>query len=361
MKKLIVRTLAITLALSLLCGSAALGESKYVSIKDIRDTIPERWTGEYTIKKGAHNQLKKGDTVSIDVPIVVPEVDTVPVVRITWNGPAKDVDQSLEVTENTRDYLAIVAGGYNGSPRVYDRMADGTVFDSSLPWDHAPDIAINRLRQFIPSLKDTQLTCYDQAAVGASETEGECWLNFYSAFHGIPYLVDDAFRLGAEGERDANQAEGESTVPLSRVFIVLKTADRFWATISIPKEVGVDVEDIPLLPFDEIQKAFEQRIADGYVYSLNEVRFGYMVFIDPEKKGEEYVLIPVWAAKGRTNGDPTIPFDLKTSDEVIDCAGYSAHDIIVINAQTGEPYDTCYNTRPNRRYVPKIITWDDMK
>ena len=29
----------------------------------------------------------------------------------------------------------------------------------------------------------------------------------------------------------------------------------------------------------------EQWVTDGYVYSLNEVSFGYMCFIDPEKKG----------------------------------------------------------------------------
>ncbi|MEF9880358.1 MAG: hypothetical protein RR975_13165 [Clostridia bacterium] len=67
----------------------ALCENDYVSIKEIRENLPERWTGEYTIQNGAHKQLKKGDTLSVDVPIVVPEVDTVPVVRITWEPPVE--------------------------------------------------------------------------------------------------------------------------------------------------------------------------------------------------------------------------------------------------------------------------------
>lgn len=240
-------------------------------------------------------------------------------------------------------------------------MEDGIVFDSSLPWDDAPNIAINTLRQYVPSLKDMQLTCYFKAAYGDSETNGEYYLHFYSTFHGIPFLVGNGFRMGTDGERGANQKEEESPIPLNIVQTYFKTTDQFWAVIYPSKEVGVDVEDVPLLSFDEILKVLEQRVADGYVHSLNEVRFGYMVFIDPEQKGEECVLIPIWAAKGRTNGDPNIPFDLKTSDEILDAAGYTNLDIIVINAQTGEPYELYYNTRPDRRYVPDIITWDDVK
>ena len=54
----------------------------------------------------------------------------------------------------------------------------------------------------------------------------------------------------------------------------------------------MDVEDLPLLPFDEILKVFERQVKAGYAYSLDEVCFGYMVFIDPDNKGEEFVLLP---------------------------------------------------------------------
>ena len=65
----------------------------------------------------------------------------------------------------------------------------------------------------------------------------------------------------------------------------IKRPGEFWTNIYTSKEVGVDIDDIPLLPFDPIMEVLEQWVTDGYVYSLNEVSFGYMCFIDPEKKG----------------------------------------------------------------------------
>ena len=121
------------------------------------------------------------------------------------------------------------------------------------------------------------------------------------------------------------------------------------------------MEDLPLLPFDEILKAFERQVKAGYAYSLDEVRFGYMVFIDPDNKGEEFVLLPVWAAKGRTRADLSLPFDLKTDQEVLDRIGYTSSTVIAVNAQTGQVYDFYNDKRPDRRYVPHIITWDEVK
>lgn len=45
--------------------------------------------------------LAESKYVSIDTPIVVPEVDIVPIVRITWNGPAESLDESLEIIRST--------------------------------------------------------------------------------------------------------------------------------------------------------------------------------------------------------------------------------------------------------------------
>lgn len=67
-------------------------------------------------------------------------------------------------------------------------------------------------------------------------------------------------------------------VPSTTIVIRIKRPDQFVANLYTAKEVGLDVEDLPLLPFDEILKAFERQVKAGYAYSLDEVRFGYMVF-----------------------------------------------------------------------------------
>ncbi len=88
-KPLRIITFWMSLLVAVSAATHALCESGYVSIKELRESLPERWVGEYVVENGAPNQLEKGDTVTVDVPIVVPEVDTVPVVRITWEPPAE--------------------------------------------------------------------------------------------------------------------------------------------------------------------------------------------------------------------------------------------------------------------------------
>ena len=209
-------------------------------------------------------------------------------------------------------------------------------------------------------MRDKEFTCYFQRSHGVSEGNGFQRLYFYTTYHGIPYLLGGEIYLHEVESEHSSHAEEKIAVPATQVAMFIKRPGQFWSDIYDSKEVGVDSEDIPLLPFDEIMKILEQRVIDGYAYSLDEVRFGYMGFIDPEKKGEEFVLLPIWAAKGRTRNDLTIPFDLKTEQVVKNYQGYSS-SAIVVNAQTGQIYDFANDVRPDRRYVPDIITWDDAK
>ncbi|MEG0494545.1 MAG: hypothetical protein RR696_15235, partial [Clostridia bacterium] len=337
----------------------ALCEIDYVSINEIQKTLPERWTGDYVLKKGAHKQLKKGDTVSVDVPIVVPEVDTVPAVRITWEPPVEGLDESLNIDRNTWS-IKKIGRDFSMAELSMPLLENNTTFDPMLPWEDAPAIAIDEFQKWMPFMRDKEFTCYFQRSHGSSEDNGFQRLYFYTTYHGIPYLLGGEIYLHEVESEYGSHAEEKIAVPATEVAMFIKQPGQFWSDIYDSKEVGVDAEDIPLLPFEEIMKVLEQRVIDGYAYSLDEVRFGYMGFIDPEKKGEEFVLLPIWTAKGRTRNDLTIPFDLKTEQVVKDYQGYSS-SAIVVNAQTGETYDFANDARPDRRYVPHVITWDEVK
>lgn len=340
----------------------ALCENDYVSIKEIREKLPERWTGEYTIQTGAHNQIKKGDTVSVDVPIVVPEVDTVPVVRITWEPPVEGLNESFVISRNQWD-SKVIGLNFPMDEMNFPALEEKITFDPELPWEDAPAIAVEELKKYFSSMKDKEFTCYFQYSYGESIDNGFQFLYFYTTYHGIPHLLGgDYFHQSVRSEYEPEPADkpGLPGVPQSKVAMLIKRPGQFWLNLDTSKEVGVDVEDIPLLPFEEILKTLEQQVEAGHAYSLNEVRFGYMCFIDPEKERDEFVLLPVWAAKGRTRGDLTLPFDLKNNQVVKDRGAYGC-DSIVVNAQTGQTYDLRGDKRPDRRYVPHIITWDEVR
>ena len=354
-KPLRIVTFCMSLLVAVSAATHALCEQTYISIQQLRETMPDRWVGEYVVEHGAPNQLEKGDTVSVDVPIVVPEVDTVPVVRITWEPPIEGLDESFYISKNEW-YSKTIGRNFPMDEMGFPVMEEKTTFDPELPWEDAPAIAIEEFRKYFPMMRDKELTCYFHYSYGESEDNGFQCLYFYTTYHGIPHLLSNrSFLHVIESEIGPN----DLIDPPSNVAMRIKRPGQFWVNIDTSKEIGVEIEDIPLLPFEEILKAFERQVEAGHAYSLNEVRFGYMTFIDPEKKGEEFVLLPVWAAKGRTRGDLTIPFDLKTEQVVKDRSAYGCNSI-VINAQTGEVYDLTGDRRENRRYVPDILTWDEV-
>ena len=354
-KPLRIVTFWMSLLVAVSAATHALCESDYVTIAELRESLPERWVGEYIVQNGAYKQLEKGDTVSVDVPIVVPEVDAVPVVRITWEPPIEGLDESFYISKNEW-YSKTIGRNFPMDEMGFPVMEEKTTFDPELPWEDAPAIAIEEFRKYFPMMRDKELTCYFHYSYGESEDNGFQCLYFYTTYHGIPHLLSNrSFLHVIESEIGPN----DLIDPPGNVAMRIKRPGQFWVNIDTSKEIGVEIEDIPLLPFEEILKAFERQVEAGHAYSLNEVRFGYMTFIDPEKKGEEFVLLPVWAAKGRTRGDLTIPFDLKNDQVVKDRSAYGCNSI-VINAQTGEVYDLTGDRRENRRYVPDILTWDEV-
>ena len=358
-KRLCILVAALLMLLPTALSAGSLAAADYVSIKELRETLPQRWTGEYVVENGAYKQLEKGDTVAVDVPIVVPEVDTVPVVRITWEPPAEGLDESLEVVRDDWNAKGINRN-FPMDELAFPVLENHMTFTPELPWEEAPAIAMAEFQNWMPFMKDKELTPYFHRSYGDSDGNGFQGIYFYTTYYGIPHFIGNyPFRQELKSEK--SEVEGRAIAPHSMVAMRIKRPGEFWTNISTSKEVGVDIDDIPLLSFDRIMEVLEQWVTDGYVYSLNEVSFGYMCFIDPEKKGEEFVLLPVWAAKGRTREDLSLPFDLKTDQEVLDRIGYTSSTVIAVNAQTGQVYDFYNDKRPDRLYVPHIITWDEVK
>ena len=233
-------------AMTALCPGS-LAAADYVSIKELRETLPQRWTGEYVVEHGAPNQLEKGDTVSVDVPIVVPEVDAVPVVRITWEPPAEGLDGSVSISLN--------GWGIKGMSRDFSTenlrfplLERKVTFDPALPWEDAPTIAIEEIQKWLPFMRDKELTCYFQQSYGESEDKGFQCLYFYTTYHGIPQLKGGSIFLhGLESEYGPHSKE-KMAVPASMVAIRIERPGSFWANIYTSQEIGVDMEDIPLLP-----------------------------------------------------------------------------------------------------------------
>lgn len=365
MRRLLHLLTAVALTLAMLCSSVvALAESKYVSIKDIRATTPTHWTDELV--------SRKGDTVTIDTEIIIPEVTEAPVVRVAWGSydlshvqPETHVDTKygLEIQspyiEVTEARIKDAAGKEHIDYR--SPIVDTSVGD--IMREEVSDWLLSRVRTEIPELNELDLRCYSN--LGYESPDHVQWaynLYYYQHFHDIPYLIGQTYWREAAGESGVH-----GSVPSTYVYAFIQTEYTGELTylfcLTPIEELSVEVADIPLLPFEQIQEIFKQRAADGFIYELSEIRFGYMCFIDPDKKGEEYLLVPVWAGRGITRSGLDVPF-FPVSERVFrDEAGFNIMGSpVVINAQTGEVYNFNWdNVAPDRRYVPDIITWDEVK
>ena len=311
----------------------ACGENDYVSMSDIQKNTPSHWINTYNTADGR--------AVSINIPILLPDVEKVPIIRVGWGGPYEISDDSALVEENEKNHL----------------IAEfKTVSQKNVTQDEAPATYIQNLKSKVPSISNIDFENY-MLVEENSEQEGHFFrMAFYSCFHGIPYLIDGNYRADVPSEHIDELPAVPSTTSVGGL-----ADDHFGITLCSPKEIEIQEDDIPLLPFENIITIFEKWISDGYVYSLDEMRFGYMAFIGPEQKGESFVLIPVWAAKGITRGTTNMPFYPDEDPDSLMFTAYKNPTVCVVNAQTGEKYDFVDNARENRRYVPHILSWSEVK
>ena len=187
-KRLCILVAALLMLLPTALSAGSLAAADYVSIKELRETLPQRWTGEYVVENGAYKQLEKGDTVAVDVPIVVPEVDAVPVVRITWEPPAEGLDESLEVVRDDWNAKGINRN-FPMDELAFPVLEDHMTFTPELPWEEAPAIAMAEFQKWMPFMKDKELTPYFQRSYGDSDGNGFQCIYFYTTYHGIPHLI----------------------------------------------------------------------------------------------------------------------------------------------------------------------------
>ena len=143
-KRLCILVAALLMLLPTALSAGSLAAADYVSIKELRETLPQRWTGQYVVENGAYKQLEKGDTVSVDVPIVVPEVDAVPVVRITWEPPIEGLDESVSISQNGCGIKGM-SRDFSTENLRFPLLESKVTFDPALPWEEAPTIFLHGL------------------------------------------------------------------------------------------------------------------------------------------------------------------------------------------------------------------------
>lgn len=326
----------------------------YLSIQALRETTPAVWQGTY--------QAEKVGTVTIDVPITLPEVDTFPIVRVTVPEKWTFAD-TLEVLENDPPHFRI--GSHYSDNLARGRMANWRESGSGIHpvWQTGEEALDAMQRLFYASSPDFAGITLEATGFCFYQYEGQndgTWLgNFYQTFHGIPYLRPLYFSSPSSGK-----FYEKWPFVSALTFTTLYREDTYLLNGGLYQEIAVEAEDVPLLSWDAIRGSIEQKIQQGYVKEITEVRLGYTAIIDANKP-REFLLVPCWFVRGDIRH--ALHFQFNRPEELegvvkeIAYMHFSNGAVFMFPAQTGEFIDYLGdNRRDEARYTLPILRWDDI-
>ena len=317
---------------------SVLAQESYVNIFDLRVSSPKRLQKECV--------TQEGDCISIDAPVIIPDVSVAPIVRVTWGGPLQVEDASLKIVVNDENVLQI---DHEFQADAKRRLTDvfKTVNDDLLHIE-AVDEWLKLVSNAVPSLATEDLECINSLSYAHGNGEGGFYMLFFAKrYHGIPYLCNVPYAV---------PLKAETQIPYELSHGCIEDREHYNISLSVPEEIGIVEEDVPLLPFSEIEKIISERIIRGYVNELDEIRFGYRIFVDPDREGE-FLLVPVWCFSGSMRASLDVPF---VEEEVV-FMPYKNLSSFAVNAQTGEVYTWVFEKSKDRLNAPDILTWEEVR
>ena len=396
-----------------LMPALAMAQGELISISELRAQVEEmgRWEEKYDTPNGE---------VSVDVPIIVPEVERCPVVTVEnqkpWNETTiREVQGKTEKRDGELFYsydldgqtveIQLLTNG-NGSAATYEAVKDVTIqagqygtdgqqmaVEWKYPWD------VDMLQCYIPGKNWT---------IEQTMTKWQNILNFVYPVQSVRiapkrvricrYENDGSagfYQITAEqliegipmiGAIASSQAENYFTVPYvathkdneeeqrlksyrkgsfwnTNVFMEMAASDElnYFMHIGVNKVRTVEIDDVPLSPLRVVMKSIDAEIEAGNIREVYALRLGYLRYSDPDMTDYAWA-VPTWVLDCRyltTENQKTADIfeEDDTEQSVWKTYGFSQ---IPIDAQTGE-LKIITTGNEETFSVPKMITWEAIK
>ena len=404
-----------TLGVMLLMPTLAMAQGEMVSITELRGQVEQmgRWKEKYDTANGE---------VSIDVPIIVPEVERCPVVTVEnqklWNETmVREIQKktekrdgetfcSYDIDGQTVEIQLLTNG--NGSTTKYEAVKDVTIqaeqyaadgqqmaVEWKYPWE------VDMLQRYIPGKnwtigqamekwqnilnsvypgqfiriapKQIQICRYENG-----DSTGFYQIRAEQLIEGIPMI----------GAIASSQAENHFTVPYTntdkddaeerrlkpyrkgsfwntKIFMEMAASDEsdYFVHIGVNRVRTVEIDDIPLAPLEEILKRIERKIEAGNIRAVYALRLGYLRYSNPDMT-EYACAVPTWVLDCRyltTENQRTADIFEAENQENEERSIWKTYGFsqIPIDAQTGEL--KIITTGDEETFsVPKVMTWAEL-
>jgi len=339
----------------LLVPTLALASGDMVSISELRQQVEMmgRWTKTYDTPNGE---------VSVDIPIIVPEVENVPILQVSAvmgkdvaeeKGLHKSVDQEnagagifyddfdilsklnadvddaaiifcanpkeidlafLQVSHNDPNSMRGGSWDYSSDYYYPNEMNPETLFaeENEQPMSTANDVLAVLLQNYYgrenadygvdyvevrgKARKRVGRTKNDLGAYKKDYPKATYYISFRQKLEGIPIYLEIGHKMLTTNQTYVTQEvalkcqriRGIETNTLEYMDETSFILDTTWM-----REEKRIQEDVPLATLEDVMRALEKRIEEGYIRDIYALRLGYVCYLD-DTSPDTYTLYPAW-------------------------------------------------------------------
>lgn len=354
-----------TLGVMLLMPTLAMAQGEMVSISELRGQVEQmgRWKKKYDTPNGE---------VSVDVPIIVPEVERCPVVTVENQKPWNEtMIREIQKKTGKRDSETFCSYDIDGQTVEIQLLTNGN--GNTTKYEAVKDVTVQAGQSIHIAPKRIQICRYENG-----DSTGFYQITAEQLIEGIPMI----------GAIASSQAESHFTVPYTKtdkddaeerrlkpyrkgsfwntkVFMEMAASDEsdYFVHIGVNRVRTVEIDDSPLAPLEEILKRIEREIEAGNIRAVYALRLGYLRYSNPDMT-EYACAVPTWVLDCRyltTENQRTADiFEAENQENakrsIWKTYGFSQ---IPIDAQSGEL--KIITTGDEKTFsVPKVMTWAEL-
>lgn len=275
------------------------------NISQLRADIPERFIYETTTVYGDH--------VSIDVPIIFPKVDEMPILRVRWNTSEKEESQT-RATWTDEDDIKTDNKHYAKSFPIAEDQAPGSTISPDeavqavmeIFKGNCPDIDLEYYSRYTKSgvylVPENKTVYYNdtEAFIASNEpvpgNEKGCYcIRARQLLRGIPVFFQQYFCI-------SNSNDPSDPCPQ----ITASYMDHNHYSVDI-KTVLIDdtvVENVELYSYKQIEKQIHKYIDLGLIQRMDKLELGYMLYYENDvdltasRSEDTMFAIPTWTVSG---------------------------------------------------------------
>lgn len=335
----------------------APARSEVVSAAELREQIQTAVDGKYEAYDG---------TVSLHVPVYVPNVDEVPILRVErTNVSAESAEKLGGLLEKNTLY------GQRAAKRSTDLTSSASHFlsyeqnlwanDERAATVYAPNQTISLLdaEEFLKEMTsglfgDQQIACLPYRAGLRSgrpangEGKGGYYIEAWETLRGIPIVEGVERTFSKQGKRGIQQALSNASWIVLGDY--LSETDYICVSTAMWRETECVQPDVQLCDWKRIEQTLEENVQKGRIREVYSVMLGYAVYAASDREypeGEavyeaEFLLVPTWfvECKYAENAGKELNSDIEEDD--LDAPSYHKErgwKILLIDAQTGKMID----------------------